>query len=196
MIDLGLEVNHKRVQPLMQLMGIRSLASPAFDDQVSSGSPQISLPAVQPEHSSTQPRVVRRYHLHSVQERFPLLGGNHGPSLTQGAVMASVQRNDGRLLRGRSHRGPRHLRHPRYFQHRPRCPVHIRHLHRHLERGQRGDLHGRGRKSARQRLHQGTVSHTQTVTNIYLNPADSSATCREGISEYQLLQPRATAQST
>lgn len=97
----GETVNRKRVQRLMRAMGIAALGP----------KPRTSKPA--PGHKiypyllrdiriERANQVVRRHHLHPDAAGIPVSGGGDGLVEPCGAVVAAIEHDGGRVLRGRA----------------------------------------------------------------------------------------------
>jgi HTH-like domain len=99
---VGHDVNRKRVQRLMQVMGLQALVP---GPHTSKPHPEHRiypyLPATA-EYRPIEPGLGHRHHLHPARARLGLLGRHHGLVLPCGPRPAPVEHDDGRLL----HRGP------------------------------------------------------------------------------------------
>ena len=78
-------------------------------EQETPPAPDLSISASEIDNWSTQPSVVRGYHVHSHAARVSVSGGNHGLVQPQSIILAVVQQYGGRLLRRGSERGHRKI---------------------------------------------------------------------------------------
>ena len=165
--DEGREVNRKRVQRLMRLMGIEAMAP----------KPKTSEP--HPEHrvypyllrglaiSRREPGLGDGHHVHPDEVRLRVPGRDHRLVLASGPVVAAVEHARLQLLRGGARRGARALRPAGDLQHRPGGAVHGRGVHQAAARPGHRDQHGRQGSLPRQRLRRaarGARSSTRRCT--------------------------------
>jgi len=90
----GREINRKRVQRLMRLMGIRSLCPQPKTTTPNKAHPVYPYLLARPSGHSTQPGLGGRHHLHPLQKRILVLGRDHGLALAKSAVLAPRQHHD------------------------------------------------------------------------------------------------------
>lgn len=74
---LGYKLNRKRIQRLMRIMGLQAIYPQTQNQLAASRSQDLSLFAQRPENRASQPGLGYRYHLHSDDPRFYVLGGDH-----------------------------------------------------------------------------------------------------------------------
>ena len=106
-------VNEKRIRRLMRLMGVRRgidppdqiliLLTPDLPEtqhqQGGQGAQDLPLSAARATRGSTQPCLVRRYHLSADASRLSVSGRHHGLAHAQNSGMADIEHTGGGLLR-------------------------------------------------------------------------------------------------
>ena len=115
----GVNVNRKRVQRLMRLMGIAALAAEGRKRATRARPPDLSLSPARSGDQAGGPHLGGRHHVHSDRAGLSLSGGDHRLGVARGSGVAAVGR-DGRLVLSCGARGgSSEVRQARDFQHRP-----------------------------------------------------------------------------
>ena len=135
-----LEVNRKRIQRLMRILGIEAHLSETELEPSGARPRGLSLPAARRLNRAAQPSLEHRYYVYSDAWRLPLSGRRHGLVQPLRAQLGTLQHYGDRLLPGRAgERVP--LRPTRNLELRSGFAVHLgrvsgaaeeaRHLHQH-----------------------------------------------------------------
>jgi putative transposase len=179
----GADVNRKRVQRLMRLMGIAALGP----------KPRTTRPA--PGHK-IYPYLLRNLAIKRVNQVWaadityiPIgRGFLYLVAIIDWASRAvlgvAAVEHDGRLvLSGGARRGLRQVRQAGDFQHRPGVAVYVRRFRRGARRHRRRDLHGRPRPLDGQRFHRAAVAVAQARGRLSQGYADGRQ-ARAGIAAW------------
>ena len=87
----GVDVNRKRVQRLMRLMGIARARAEAENEQTRARPPDLSLSPAQSDDRARKPRLGGRHHLQSDRAGLSPSGGDYRLGVARGACVAAVE---------------------------------------------------------------------------------------------------------
>ena len=106
----GVDVNRKRVQRLMRLMGIARARAEAENEQTRARPPDLSLSPAQSDDRARKPRLGGRHHLQSDRAGLSLSGGDYRLGVARGACVAAVEHDRRVVLPSGARRGSGEVR--------------------------------------------------------------------------------------
>ena len=155
----GVDVNRKRVQRLMRLMGIARARAEAENEQTRARPPDLSLSPAQSDDRARKPRLGGRHHLQSDRAGLSPSGGDYRLGVARGACWRLSNTIDVSFCLAALEEALAKFGRPEIFNtDSPGLAVHLGRLHRRARRSRRRDLDGRPRPLDGQRVHPAAVA--------------------------------------
>ena len=165
LIRQGHDVNRKRVQRLMRVMGLEAIYPRRRTSVPLSRTSDLPVFTAESGDRAARPGVERGHHLRAAAAGLHVPGGGARLAQPLRAVVGAVEHAGQRVLRGGpgSGSGPAAARD---LQHRSRGAVHQPGVHGTAGGGGRGDQHGWPRPSPRQRVHRAAVANREVREHL------------------------------